>query len=80
MVGTGELPGPKQPGRNSQRLLAVLQCPLSVGNAAQLAPGRCKFDVRSWTLIYYTGKRKLAVGCDLPPTVLIFNGRPSLEV
>jgi len=41
---------------------------------------RCKFDVRAWTLIYYTGKRKLAVGCELPPTVLIFNGRPSLEV
>jgi len=41
---------------------------------------KCKFDVRAWTLIYYTGKRKLCIGCELPPTVLIFNGRPSLDV
>ena len=33
----------------------------------------------SWTLIYYTGKRKLQLSDKLPQSVLIFAGRPSWE-
>lgn len=37
------------------------------------------FDDDAWTLIYYTGKRKLQLPDHLPPTVLIFNGRPNFD-
>lgn len=36
------------------------------------------FDEDAWTLIYYTGKRKLRLG-SLPPTVLLFSERPHLD-
>lgn len=39
----------------------------------------CEFDKNAWTLIYYTGKRKLVLDFALPKTVLIFNGRPAME-
>ena len=39
---------------------------------------KCTFDDQGWTLIYYTGKRKLHLPHALAPTVLIFHGRPNL--
>ena len=40
----------------------------------------CEFDDDAWTLIYYTGKRKLVLDdLELPKTVFIFNGRPVME-
>ena len=42
---------------------------------------RGKFDKDGWTLIYYTGKRRLNVERDtLPETCLIFHGRPAWDV
>ena len=40
---------------------------------------KCQFSTDGWTLIYYTGKRQLELPRALPPTVLIFNGRPDLQ-
>mmetsp|Transcript_27804 Transcript_27804/g.94895 ORF Transcript_27804/g.94895 Transcript_27804/m.94895 type:complete len:706 (+) Transcript_27804:156-2273(+) len=38
------------------------------------------FDEHAWTLIFYTGKRKLAVEAfELPKTVFILSGRPDLR-
>ena len=40
-----------------------------------------QFDKDGWTLVYYTGKRKLAVElAELPETLCIFCGRPCWEV
>lgn len=38
-----------------------------------------EFDDDAFTTIYYTGKRKLVLDIDLPPTVLIFHHRPNLD-
>jgi len=37
------------------------------------------FDAEAFTLVFYTGKRKLRLGA-LPPTVLVFEKRPDLEL
>ena len=37
------------------------------------------FDDEEWSLIYYTGKRRLVLDFDIPKTVLVFSGRPDLE-
>lgn len=39
----------------------------------------CEFDDDAWTLIFYTGKRKLKLDFPLPKSVLIMNGRPVME-
>ena len=39
---------------------------------------KCRFDDDGWTLVFYTGKRKLQLPNQLAPTVLIFHGRPDL--
>ena len=39
---------------------------------------KCQFSADGWTLIFYTGKRQLELPRALPPTVLIFSGRPDL--
>jgi len=39
---------------------------------------KCNFDDDGWTLVFYTGKRKLQLPRQLAPTVLIFHGRPDL--
>ena len=39
-----------------------------------------EFDPHAWTLIFYTGKRQLAVNTrQLPKTVLVLSGRPQFE-
>eukprot|EP00322_Chrysochromulina_rotalis_P013360 CAMPEP_0115850806 /NCGR_PEP_ID=MMETSP0287-20121206/12155_1 /TAXON_ID=412157 /ORGANISM="Chrysochromulina rotalis, Strain UIO044" /LENGTH=729 /DNA_ID=CAMNT_0003304817 /DNA_START=333 /DNA_END=2522 /DNA_ORIENTATION=- len=44
-----------------------------------LADSKTYFSKRAWTLIFYTGKRKFALPAHLPPTVLLFTGRPNFE-
>lgn len=39
---------------------------------------KCRFPDDGWTLVFYTGKRKLQLPHELAPTVLIFHGRPDL--
>lgn len=38
-----------------------------------------KFEEEGWTMVFYTGKRKLALAETLPRPVLVFCGRPPLE-
>lgn len=38
-----------------------------------------EFCSDGYTLIYYTGERRLVMRNDLPPAVFVFNGRPNLE-
>ena len=40
---------------------------------------KCIFDTDAWTLVYYTGKRKLVLPPSIQPTVLIFYGRPNFD-
>ena len=40
----------------------------------------CPFPSDAWTLIYYTGRRRLVLDdAQLPRTVMIFRGRPNLD-
>lgn len=40
---------------------------------------KCAFGSDGWTLIYFTGKRKLRLPHQLAPTVLIFYGRMTAD-
>jgi len=37
-----------------------------------------EFPPESFILIYYTGKKKLVLGSDVPSNVFLFKGRPDL--
>jgi len=66
--------------RESQRRTNLIWCCRDASLLEfYLADSKTQFSERAWTLIFYTGKRKFALPEHLPPTVLLFTGRPNFE-
>jgi hypothetical protein len=63
--------------KHSRRVNLIWSC--RDGSLVEYFLGHADWATDAWTLIYYTGKRKLTLPDKLPQSVLIFNGRPAWE-
>lgn len=67
-----------QSQKESRRVNLIWMC--RDASLLEFMLGCVEFDDDAFTIIYYTGKRKLSLDVSLPPNVLIFNSRPDLPL